>query len=146
MNQGIQDIDAKAEAQTNEQQLICLNQTLLESVVSGDWLTYASHCSVDLTCFEAETNGVLAEGLAFHQFYFDLPAAAPGGPPAPIQVSMARPHIRWISADAAVLSYTRLTQRWSTEQRLPLAAARPVFGRESMAPGNTSMCIVPESR
>ena len=64
MNQGIQDIDAKAEAQTNEQQLICLNQTLLESVVSGDWLTYASHCSVDLTCFEAETNGVLAEGLA----------------------------------------------------------------------------------
>ena len=110
MNQGIQDIDAKAEAQTNEQQLICLNQTLLESVVSGDWLTYASHCSMDLTCFEAETNGVLAEGLAFHQFYFDLPAA-PSGHPAPIQVSMARPHIRWISADAAVLSYTRLTQR-----------------------------------
>ena len=111
MNQGIQDIDAKAEAETNEQQLISLNQTLLESVVSGDWLTYASHCSVDLTCFEAETNGVLAEGLAFHQFYFYLPAAAPIGPPATIQVSMARPHIRWISADAAVLSYTRLTQR-----------------------------------
>ena len=112
MNQGIQDIDAKAgSAQTNEQQLRCLNQTLLESVVRGDWLTYSSHCSVDLTCFEAETNGVLAEGLAFHQFYFDLPAAAPSGPPAPIQVSMARPHIRWISADAAVLSYTRLTQR-----------------------------------
>jgi calcium/calmodulin-dependent protein kinase (CaM kinase) II len=112
MNQGHQDIDAKAGAQqTSEQQLICLNQNLLESVVSGDWLTYSSHCSEDLTCFEAETNGVLAEGRAFHQFYFDLPAAAPSGPPAPIQVSMARPHIRWISADAAVLSYTRLTQK-----------------------------------
>ena len=112
MNQGIQDIDAKAgAAQTDEQRLICLNQTLLESVVSGDWLTYASHCSVDLTCFEAETNGVLAEGLAFHRFYFDLPAAAPSGSTTPIQVSMARPHIRWISADAAVLSYTRLTQK-----------------------------------
>ena len=112
MNQGIQDIDAKAgAAQTNEQQLICLNQTLLESIVSGDWLTYASHCSVDLTCFEAETNGVLAEGLSFHRFYFDLPAAAPSGSPGPIRVSMARPHIRWISADAAVLSYTRLTQK-----------------------------------
>ena len=112
MNQGIQDIDAKAgAAETNEQRLICLNQTLLESVVSGDWLTYASHCSVDLTCFEAETNGVLAEGLAFHRFYFDLPAAAPSGSPTPIQVSMARTHIRWISADAAVLSYTRLTQK-----------------------------------
>jgi hypothetical protein len=112
MNQGIQDIDAKAgAAETNEQRLICLNQTLLESVVSGDWLTYASHCSVDLTCFEAETNGVLAEGLAFHRFYFDLPAAAASGPPFSIQVSMARPHIRWISPDAAVLSYTRLTQK-----------------------------------
>ena len=112
MNQGIQDIDAKAgAAETNEQRLICLNQTLLESVVSGDWLTYASHCSVDLTCFEAETNGVLAEGLAFHRFYFDLPAAAPSGPPVYIQVSMARAHIRWISPDAAVLSYTRLTQK-----------------------------------
>ena len=112
MNQGIQDIDTKAGAQkSNEQQLICLNQTLLESVVNVDWLTYANHCSLDLTCFEAETNGVLAEGLAFHQFYFDLPAAAPSSSPAPIQVSMARPHIRWISPDAAVLSYTRLTQK-----------------------------------
>jgi hypothetical protein len=112
MNKGGQNVDAKAGAsQTNEQELICLNQALLESVVSGDWLTYASHCSLDLTCFEAETNGVLAEGLAFHQFYFDLPAAAPSGTPAPVQVSMARPHIRWISSEAAVLSYTRLTQK-----------------------------------
>ena len=112
MNQGHQDIGAKAGAeQTNEKQLICLNQTLLESVVNGDWHTYSNHCSVDLTCFEAETNGVLAEGLAFHRFYFDLPAAAASEPPTPIQVSMARPHIRWISPDAAVLSYTRLTQK-----------------------------------
>ena len=112
MNQSIQDINAKAGAeQTNEKELICLNQTLLESVVNGDWLTYSNHCSVDLTCFEAETNGVLAEGLAFHRFYFDLPAAAASEPPTPIQVSMARPHIRWISPDAAVLSYTRLTQK-----------------------------------
>ena len=112
MNQDDKEIDAKAGApQTNEQQLICLNQNLLESVVSGDWLTYSSHCSLDLTCFEAETNGILAEGLAFHQFYFDLPAAPLNSPPAPIQVSMARPHIRWISPDAAVLSYTRLTQK-----------------------------------
>jgi len=112
MNQSIQDINAKAGAeQTNEKELICLNQTLLESVVNGDWLTYSNHCSVDLTCFEAETNGVLAEGLAFHRFYFDLPAAAASEPPTPIQVSMARPHIRWISPDAAVLTYTRLTQK-----------------------------------
>lgn len=111
MNEGIQTVDAKAGApQTNEQQLICLNQSLLESVVSGDWLTYSSHCSQNLTCFEAETNGVLAEGLAFHQFYFELPPAL-DSPASAIQVSMARTHIRWISQDAAVLSYTRLTQK-----------------------------------
>ena len=94
-----------------DREILHLNQTLLDSVVRGDWSTYADLCSDDLTCFEAETNGVLAEGLAFHQFYFDLPAAPLNSPPAPIQVSMARPHIRWISPDAAVLSYTRLTQK-----------------------------------
>ena len=94
-----------------DREILHLNQTLLDSVVRGDWSTYADLCSDDLTCFEAETNGVLAEGLAFHQFYFDLPTAAPSSPPAPIQVSMARPHIRWISPEAAVLSYTRLTQK-----------------------------------
>jgi hypothetical protein len=55
-----------------------VNQSMLESVVAGDWSTYASHCSNDLSCFEAETNGILAEGLNFHRFYFELPA-----PPAP---------------------------------------------------------------
>lgn len=89
------------------------NQELLESVVSGDWSRYASLCSDDLTCFEAETNGVLAEGLPFHRFYFDLPGASSAGSstPAPVQVSMARPHLRWLGDDAVVLSYTRLTQR-----------------------------------
>ena len=89
------------------------NQKLLESVVSGDWNRYASLCSEDLTCFEAETNGVLAEGLPFHRFYFELPGAssASSSTPAPVQVSMARPHLRWLGDDAVVLSYTRLTQR-----------------------------------
>ncbi|MDA1247281.1 MAG: nuclear transport factor 2 family protein [Cyanobacteria bacterium] len=112
MNQGAQDIGAKAGAsQTNEHQLLILNQALLESVVKGDWLTYSNYCSQDLTCFEAETNGVLAEGLAFHHFYFQLSPADPSSPSSPMQVSMARPHIRWISQDAAILSYTRLTQK-----------------------------------
>ena len=93
-----------------DQMLLDLNQALLESVVKGDWQSYASHCSDDLTCFEAETNGVLSQGLPFHQFYFDL-ATDPEVSATPIQVSMARPHIRWISSDAAVLSYTRLTQK-----------------------------------
>lgn len=73
MNKDIQAIDAKAGALLKkEQKLISLNQTQLESVVSGDWYTYCSH---DFTCCEAEANGVLAEGLAFHQFYLELPPA-----------------------------------------------------------------------
>lgn len=89
-----------------DQEILAVNQSMLESVVAGDWSTYASHCSSDLSCFEAETNGILAEGLNFHRFYFELAT-----PPTPtVQVTMARPHLRWLSEDAVVLSYTRLTQ------------------------------------
>jgi calcium/calmodulin-dependent protein kinase (CaM kinase) II len=90
--------------------ILALNQAMLESVVHGDWSTYASYCSDDLSCFEAETNGVLVEGLPFHQYYFELPSGG-GAASTPVNVSMGRPHLRWLSEDAVVLSYTRLTQR-----------------------------------
>ncbi len=32
-------------------------------------------------------------------------------PATAVTVTMARPHLRWLSDDAVVLSYTRLTQR-----------------------------------
>ncbi len=98
---------------SRDTEILQLNQALLESVVRGDWNQYASLCSDDITCFEAETNGVLAEGLPFHRFYFELPASEPpaGAPTMAPQVSMARPHLRWLSDDAVVVSYTRLTQR-----------------------------------
>jgi len=102
---------------SRDQDILERNQAMLESVVNGDWLDYASYCHPDLSCFEAETEGVLAEGLAFHRFYFQQPAGAADAPapqiPAPRpQVTMARPHLRWLGDDAVVLSYTRLTQRW----------------------------------
>ena len=93
-----------------DQEILAINQAMLESVVQGDWSTYASYCSTDLSCFEAETNGLLAEGLAFHRFYFDLPLPAEASA-TPTQVTMARPHLRWLSDTAVVVSYTRLTQR-----------------------------------
>jgi calcium/calmodulin-dependent protein kinase (CaM kinase) II len=95
-----------------DQDILSLNQALLESVVRGDWSTYSSLCSQDLTCFEAETNGILAEGLPFHQFYFDLPNGEPSSNPVAPNVTMAGTHLRWLGEDAVVLSYTRLTQRW----------------------------------
>ncbi len=98
---------------SEEQALLNVNQQMLESVVSGDWTTYSSFCREDLTCFEAESNGSLAEGLAFHKFYFTLPTSSSttDSSSSPINVTMVRPHVRWIGEDAAILSYTRLTQR-----------------------------------
>lgn len=97
---------------SRDQEILAINQAMLESVVRGDWESYALFCSHDLSCFEAETDGVLVEGLAFHRFYFEIPAV-PGSSSSPVQVSMARPHLRWLHNNAVVLSYTRLTQRIS---------------------------------
>jgi calcium/calmodulin-dependent protein kinase (CaM kinase) II len=51
-----------------DQELVSINQAMLESVARGDWSTYAQYCREDLSCFEAETEGQLVEGLAFHRF------------------------------------------------------------------------------
>lgn len=92
-----------------DEEILAINQAMLESVASGDWARYASFCASDLSCFEAETNGHLVEGLPFHQYYFNLPTS--DAAPTPATVTMARPHLRWLSDDAVVISYTRLTQR-----------------------------------
>ncbi|MCS5691365.1 DUF4440 domain-containing protein [Cyanobium sp. FGCU-6] len=95
-------------------EIIERNQAMLESVVQGDWSAYANFCHADLSCFEAETEGVLAEGLGFHRFYFQhQPTGSEDSTNAPTsQVTMARPHLRWLGDDAVVVSYTRLTQHW----------------------------------
>jgi ketosteroid isomerase-like protein len=92
-----------------DREILSLNQAMLESVASGDWARYSQFCASDLSCFEAETNGHLVEGLPFHHYYFELPSS--GAAPSAVTVTMARPHLRWLSDDAVVLSYTRLTQR-----------------------------------
>ena len=102
-----------------DQEILAINQAMLESVASGDWARYANFCANDLSCFEAETNGHLVEGLPFHRYYFELPAGE--GPTTPVTVTMARPHLRWLSDDAVVLSYTRLTQRLNSGE--PITAS-----------------------
>jgi len=87
-----------------DREILAVNQAMLESVLRGDWQSYAASCSADVSCFEAETNGVLVEGLPFHRFYF-------GEGVSEAQVTMARPHLRWLSDTAVALSYTRLVQR-----------------------------------
>ena len=93
-----------------DREILALNQGVLDAVVQGDWASYASRCCDSLSCFEAETEGVLVEGLDFHQFYFPKEGSNPNNQAA-VTVTMARPHLRWLSDDAVVLSYTRLVQR-----------------------------------
>jgi len=97
----------------NDADIIALNQQMLESVCQGNWETYRRYCHSDLTCFEAETAGHLVEGLDFHRFYFNEPAdqSNPNPTAEAATVTMVRPHVRWLSDDAATISYTRLTQR-----------------------------------
>lgn len=84
--------------------LLNLSQSLLDSIVEGNWQAYAELCDPSLTCFEPEARGHLVEGMAFHQFYFD------GQPNTKrINTTMASPHVR-IMGDSAIVCYTRLTQ------------------------------------
>ena len=96
--------------QQRDHEILAINQAMLESVAAGDWEHYSQVCCADVSCFEAESEGHLVEGLAFHRYYFELPSA-PNTTPAPVTVTMASPHLRWLSDDAVVLSYTRLTQK-----------------------------------
>ena len=82
---------------------------MLESVAAGDWENYSKVCSPEISCFEAESEGHLVEGHAFHRYYFDLTSQDPSAP-SRVNVTMARPHLRWLNDDAVVVSYTRLTQ------------------------------------
>ena len=92
-----------------DQEILAINQAMLESVAAGDWENYSQVCSPEISCFEAESKGHLVEGHAFHRYYFDLASQSPNAP-TPVNVTMARPHLRWLSDDAVVVSYTRLTQ------------------------------------
>jgi hypothetical protein len=86
-------------------ELLELSKKLLDSIVAGDWKTYASLCDPSISCFEPEAKGHLVEGMPFHQFYFDLGAAK-----QPRLTTMASPHVRMLGADGAVVSYVRITQ------------------------------------
>ena len=91
-------------------EILKLNQAMLTSVASGDWQAYSAACVEDVSCFEAESEGHLVEGLPFHRYYFELPGDSSQSTPA-VNVTMARPHLRWLSDDSVVVSYTRLTQK-----------------------------------
>jgi calcium/calmodulin-dependent protein kinase (CaM kinase) II len=97
-------------------EVLALTQRLLDAIAAGDWPTYEELCAPDLTAFEPEACGHLVEGLAFHRFYFDLPAR-----PARRQTTLAAPRVRLLG-DVAVVTYVRLNQQ-ADPDGVPHAAA-----------------------
>lgn len=85
-------------------ELISETQRLLDAIAARDWATYEELCAPDLTCFEAETDGILVEGLPFHRYYFTLETTGPK------QTTMADAHVRMLGENAAVVGYVRLVQ------------------------------------
>ena len=91
---------------TADQEILALNQRLLESILAADWPTYEELCDPSLSAFEPEGRGQQIIGMPFHRYYFEL-----GASKEPQQVTMASPRVRWLGADAAVISYVRLVQK-----------------------------------
>ena len=67
--------------------------------------TYQELSDPALTAFEPEAKGQLVEGLAFHQFYFQLASGR-----SRQKTTMCAPQARLLG-DVAVVTYIRLDQR-----------------------------------
>src|SRR5438552_1966476 len=87
------------------EELLSLNQQLLESIASGDWETYQRLCDPSLTAFEPEALGHLVEGMAFHQFYFDLKSSSSSS--GHVTTTMVAPKVRLLG-DVAIITYVRI--------------------------------------
>ncbi|KNC99605.1 uncharacterized protein SPPG_04993 [Spizellomyces punctatus DAOM BR117] len=102
-----------------ETTIVNLTTRLVQSVAEGDWETYASLVSHDMTAFEPESGEHQVQGLDFHKFYFSLAHAqsATSPPPyaslPPATTTLVSPHVRILSSDrcSALITYVRLVQR-----------------------------------
>ena len=56
-------------------------------------------------CCASRSEGHLVEGHACHRYYFDLASQTPSAASS-ANITMARPHLRWLSDEAVVVSYT----------------------------------------
>ena len=97
---------------TIEQELLERTQRLLDCISQADWETYQELCDTSLTAFEPESLGQRIEGLAFHEYFFQL-----GGVKGLQQTLMTQPHVR-VMENVAVVTYVRVNQRLN-QQRSP---------------------------
>ncbi|MFP6765044.1 MAG: DUF4440 domain-containing protein [Planctomycetaceae bacterium] len=99
-----------------ESELLALSQQLLDAIDQQDWETYTQLCDRSLTAFEPEAVGNLVEGLAFHQFYFEMESTV-----REKQSTVSSPGVRLLG-DCAVVTYVRVVQ-WIDADGSPLSAA-----------------------
>lgn len=92
-----------------QEELLKLTRELLAAVAAKDWAAYERLCDPSLTAFEPEACGQRVEGLAFHQFYFQL-----GGGMAKVNETLCEPQVRLLG-EVGVVTYVRLTQKLSGE-------------------------------
>ena len=85
--------------------LVELTQMLLSAIAAGDWDVYADLCDPSMTAFEPEALGHLVSGLAFHEYYFNLPRGK-----SPVLNTISQPHVRIIN-EIGIICYIRLVQR-----------------------------------
>ena len=93
-----------------EAEIIATTKRLLSAVGAGDYSTYESLSSADITCIEPETQGNIVTGLPFHKYYFDLAKSSPKTNAPPTQNSISSPHVRMLGSDHALISYVRVIQ------------------------------------
>ncbi len=103
---------------TTHDELVSLCQQVLDSIHAQDWDAYAALCHPTLSAFEPEGRGHLIEGLPFHKFYFELEASGRAA-----QSTISSPKVRMLGDDAAVVTYTRLTQRVQADGSVPTGVA-----------------------
>ncbi|KAL0621851.1 Calcium/calmodulin-dependent protein kinase type II subunit delta, partial [Plecturocebus cupreus] len=102
-NTTIEDEDVKA----RKQEITKVTEQLIEAINNGDFEAHRKVCDPGLTAFEPEALGKLAEGMDFHQFYFEnaLPQSN-----KPIQTIILNLHVHLVGDHAACTAHIRLTQ------------------------------------
>merc|ERR1711963_1207715 len=87
-------------------EIIRSTEMLLEAITTNDFESYARLCDPNMTAFEPEAIGNLAEGLDFHKFYFDNLK----NNRHLTNTSILNPHVHLLGDDAAAIAYVRVTQ------------------------------------
>ena len=105
---------------STESEILQLTRRLIDAIINVDWQAYADLCAEDLTSYEPEAQQHLVQGMGFHKHYFEM---ADRSPYTGVTTTLSSPHVRMMG-DAAVIAYTRLTQRVGADGKSTTSATQ----------------------